>query len=109
MGGPNMPEQKQASRRFWLKVAGIGLVAGLIGGGLSLGIGSAIQHHEQVASTKVPAGSNKEGGTEVHQNKAQLNGESTKAYNSVKGQLSPWSTSNRCNHLARGSWGCLVP
>lgn len=87
MGGPNMPEQKQASRRFWLKVAGIGLVAGLIGGGLSLGIGSAIQHHEQVASTKVPAGSNKEGGTEVHQNKAQLNGESTKAYNSVKGAV----------------------
>ncbi|KRL27851.1 serine protease do-like HtrA [Limosilactobacillus frumenti DSM 13145] len=82
-----MSEQTQRSNRFWLKVAGIGLVAGLIGGGLSLGIGSAIQHHEQVASTKVPAGSNKAGGTEVHKNKAELNGESTKAYNSVKGAV----------------------
>ena len=82
-----MSEQTQRSHRFWLKVAGIGLVAGLVGGGLSLGIGSAIQHHEQVASTKVPAGSNKAGGTEVHKNKAELNSESTKAYNSVKGAV----------------------
>ena len=82
-----MADQTKHSQRFWLKVAGIGLVAGLVGGGLSLGIGTAIQHHEQVASTKVPAGSNKAGGTEVHENKAELNGASTKAYNSVKGAV----------------------
>lgn len=77
----------QRSKRFWVKVAGVGLVAGLIGGGAAIGVGGAIQHHEEVASTKVPSGSNKSGGTKVNKNKADLNGAATKAYNSVQGAV----------------------
>lgn len=74
----------QRSKRFWVRVAGVGLVAGLIGGGVAVGVGGAIQHHEEVASTRVPSGSNKSGGTKVNKNKADLNGAATKAYNSVQ-------------------------
>lgn len=69
-------------RKFWLKVAGIGLVAGLIGGGVALGVNNAVRNYTSCLS--VPSGSNKSGGTKVNKNKANLNGESTKAYNSVK-------------------------
>ncbi|MCI1974727.1 MAG: trypsin-like peptidase domain-containing protein [Limosilactobacillus sp.] len=83
-----MSEQDQKARKtknkFWLKVAGVGLVAGLIGGGLSLGIGNVIENHVQTTSTNVPAGSNKSGGTKVNKNKANLNNQSTKAYNATK-------------------------
>ncbi|MCH3921735.1 S1C family serine protease [Limosilactobacillus sp.] len=77
-------EGPHRSNRFWVKVAGVGLLAGLIGGGVAVGVGSAIQHHESVVSTRVPSGSNKSGGTKVNKNKADLNGEATKAYNSVQ-------------------------
>ena len=77
-------EGPHRSNRFWFKVAGVGLLAGLIGGGVAVGVGSAIQHHEAVVSTRVPSGSNKSGGTKVNKNKADLNGEATKAYNSVQ-------------------------
>ena len=50
-------KQRKTKNKFWLKVAGVGLVAGLIGGGLSLGIGNVIENHVQTASTNVPAGS----------------------------------------------------
>ncbi|MEY8442173.1 trypsin-like peptidase domain-containing protein [Lactobacillaceae bacterium 24-114] len=69
-------------RKFWLKVAGIGLVAGLIGGGVALGVNNAVRNY--TSGLSVPSGSNKSGGTKVNKNKANLNGESTKAYNSVK-------------------------
>ena len=82
-----MSDQKPRSNRFWAKVAGIGLVAGLIGGGVALGINGVIQHHEAVVSTKVPSGSNQAGGTKVNGNKAELNTASTKAYNSVQGAV----------------------
>lgn len=75
------------SGRFWARVAGIGLVAGLIGGGIAVGVGGAVQHHEEVASTQVPSSSNKSGGTKVNKNKADLNGTATKAYNSVQGAV----------------------
>ena len=61
-----------------------GLVAGLIGGGLSLGIGNVIENHVQTSSTNVPAGSNKSGGTKVNKNKANLSNQATKAYDSTK-------------------------
>lgn len=77
----------QRSKRFWVKVAGVGLIAGLIGGGAAVGIGGAVQHHEEVASTRVPSGSNKSGGTKVNKNKADLNGAATKAYDSVQGAV----------------------
>lgn len=82
-----MSDQKLRSNRFWAKVAGIGLVAGLIGGGVALGINGVIQHHEAVVSTKVPSGSNQDGGTKVNGNKAELNTASTKAYNAVQGAV----------------------
>lgn len=82
-----MSDQKPRSNRFWAKVAGIGLVAGLIGGGVALGINGVIQQHEAVVSTKVPSGSNQAGGTKVNGNKAELNTASTKAYNSVQGAV----------------------
>lgn len=75
------------TNRFWAKVAGIGLVAGLIGGGVAFSVGNAVQHHEEVASTRVPSGSNKSGGTQVNKNKADLNGKATKAYDSVQGAV----------------------
>lgn len=79
-----MKDDKPVSRRFWAKVAGVGLLAGLIGGGVTLGINGAIQHHEATVSTRVPMGSNKSGGTKVNGNKANLNTQSTKAYDSVQ-------------------------
>lgn len=75
------------TNRFWAKVAGIGLVAGLIGGGVAFSVGNAVQHHEEVASTRVPSGSNKSGGTQVNKNKADRNGKATKAYDSVQGAV----------------------
>ena len=72
---------------FWLKVAVVGLVAGLVGGGLALGANGVIQHYRETAATKVPSGSNRSGGTKVNGNKADLNTESTKAYDSIQGAV----------------------
>ncbi len=77
-------KQRNTKNKFWLKVAGVSLVAGLIGGGLSLGIGNVIENHVQTASTNVPAGSSKSGGTKVNKNKANLSNQATKAYDSTK-------------------------
>ncbi len=77
-------KQRNTKNKFWLKVAGVGLVAGLIGGGFSLGIGNVIENHVQTASTNVPAGSSKSGGTKVNKNKANLSNQATKAYDSTK-------------------------
>ncbi|MBB1078431.1 trypsin-like peptidase domain-containing protein [Limosilactobacillus sp. STM2_1] len=73
--------------RLWLGVVIVGLFAGLIGGGIALGINNMVQHHEEVTSTKVPSGSNKSGGTKVNKNKADLNGEASQAYKSVQGAV----------------------
>lgn len=73
--------------RLWLCVIVIGLMAGLIGGGIAFGIGNAVQNHLTVAGTKVPSGSNKAGGTKVNKNKADLNGESSQAYQKVQGAV----------------------
>ena len=83
----NNQQSPRRGNRFWLKVAGIGLVAGLIGGAVAVGVGGAVQHHEDVTSTRVPSGSNKSGGTKVNKNKADLNGAATKAYDSVQGAV----------------------
>ena len=79
---------KQAFKdRLWLGVIIVGLFAGLIGGGIALGINNLVQHHEEVTSTRVPAGSNRSGGTKVNKNKADLNGEASQAYKSVQGAV----------------------
>ncbi|MDD7120872.1 S1C family serine protease [Limosilactobacillus reuteri] len=79
---------KQAFKdRLWLGVIIVGLFAGLIGGGIALGINNLVQHHEEVTSTRVPAGSNKSGGTKVNKNKVDLNGEASQAYKSVQGAV----------------------
>ena len=82
-----MSDEKPRSNRFWVKVATVGLVAGLIGGGISLGANGVIQHFRENAATRVPTGSNRSGGTKVNGNKADLNTESTKAYDSVQGAV----------------------
>ena len=71
-------------RRFWGKVILVGVLAGLLGGGAALGINSAISTYRNCATTKVPAGSSKSGGTSVSKNKASLTNETTKAYNATK-------------------------
>lgn len=79
---------KQAFKdRLWLGVIIVGLFAGLIGGGIALGINNLVKHHEEVTSTRVPAGSNKSGGTKVNKNKVDLNGEASQAYKSVQGAV----------------------
>lgn len=79
---------KQAFKdRLWLGVIIVGLFAGLIGGGIALGINNLVQHHEEVTSTRVPAGSNRSGGTKVNKNKADLSGEASQAYKSVQGAV----------------------
>ncbi len=75
---------QQKNNKFWIKVAVVGLIAGLIGGGLSLGIGNVVSGIRERIAMRTPAGSNKVGGTSVAKNKANLNNESTKAYKSVK-------------------------
>ena len=75
---------QQKNNKFWIKVAVVGLIAGLIGGGLSLGIGNVVSGIRERIAMRTPAGSNKAGGTSVAKNKANLNNESTKAYKSVK-------------------------
>ena len=70
-----------AGKQLIVKVAGVGLLAGLIGGGVSYGVGNAIVTHQQNAATKVPSGSNKSGGTKINSN------QSTEAYNAVKGAV----------------------
>lgn len=75
---------QEKNNKFWLKVAAIGLIAGLIGGGIALGAGNLISGIRDRIALRTPAGSNKAGGTSVSNNKANLNNESTKAYKSVK-------------------------
>lgn len=62
-------------------VAGVGLFSGLIGGGAIVGINNYFQNH---VVTSVPMASNKAGGTKVNENKANLNNQSTKAYQNVQ-------------------------
>lgn len=62
-------------------VVGLGLCSGLIGGGAVVGVNNYCQNH---VATSVPAGSSKAGGTEVHNNKADLNNQSTKAYQGMQ-------------------------
>lgn len=71
-------------RRFWGKVILVGVLAGLLGGGAALWSNSAISTYRNYATTKVPAGSSKSGGTSVSKNKASLTNETTKAYNATK-------------------------
>jgi serine protease Do len=78
---------KNLRGRLWLGVILVGLLAGLIGSGIGLGINNMVQNHEEVTSTRVPSSSNKNGGTKVNKNKADLNGEASQAYKSVQGAV----------------------
>lgn len=76
-----------AGNHLTLKVATVGLLAGLVGGGVSYGVGNAVSTHQEEAATKVPSGSNKTGGTKVTKNKSTSSNQSTKAYNAVRGAV----------------------
>lgn len=77
-------DENKFRRRFWIKVIIVGLLAGLIGGGISMTVVNIWTRHEQNTVTKVPSGSTKPGGASVQGNKAQLKNPSKQAYNSVK-------------------------
>lgn len=77
-------DENKFRRRFWIKVVIVGLLAGIIGGGISMLAVNAWTNHEQNTVTKVPNGSTKPGGASVQDNKAQLKNPSTQAYNSMK-------------------------
>lgn len=77
-------DENKFRRRFWIKVVIVGLLAGLIGGGISMLAVNVWTRHEQNTVTKVPSGSTKAGGASVHGNRAQLKNPSTQAYNSMK-------------------------
>lgn len=77
-------DENKFRRRFWIKVVIVGLLAGIIGGGISMLAVNAWTNHEQNTVTKVPNGSTKSGGASVQDNKAQLKNPSTQAYNSMK-------------------------
>lgn len=69
------------NKKLIVMVAGVGICSGLLGGGAVVGINNYCQNH---VITSVPMSSNKAGGTRVNENKANLNNESTKAYQSVQ-------------------------
>ena len=77
-------DENKFRRRVWIKVVIVGLLAGIIGGGISMLAVNAWTNHEQNTVTKVPNGSTKPGGASVQDNKAQLKNPSTQAYNSMK-------------------------
>lgn len=76
-----------ANNRLIVKVASVGLLAGLVGGGVSFGIGNAIVNHEANTATKVPASSNKAGGTKISKNEDTQKSEATQAYESMRGAV----------------------
>lgn len=83
-----MKKVKQALKdRLWLSVVLVALIAGLIGGGIALGVSNLIQYHQEATSTRVPTGSNKAGGTKVNKNKADLDSEASQAYKAVQGAV----------------------
>lgn len=77
-------DENKFRRHFWMKVVIVGLLAGLIGGGISMLAVNVWTRHEQNTVTRVPSGSTKPGGASIQGNKAQLKNPSTQAYNSVK-------------------------
>ncbi len=77
--------KKKHSFNLWWKVGLVALVAGLVGGGISYGVGYLIDNgFATSSSTAVPTGSNKSGGTKVNDNKVTGSNQSTKAFQSVK-------------------------
>lgn len=77
-------DENKFRRHFWMKVVIVGLLAGLIGGSISMLAVNVWTRHEQNTVTRVPSGSTKPGGASIQGNKAQLKNPSTQAYNSVK-------------------------
>ncbi|HJA72893.1 MAG TPA: trypsin-like peptidase domain-containing protein [Candidatus Limosilactobacillus faecipullorum] len=70
--------------KFWLKIAGVGLAAGLIGGGVSLGVAHTWENWQTSLNTKVPSGSNKSGGATLKKNAATASTQTTQAYAKVQ-------------------------
>ena len=73
--------------KFWLKIAGVGLAAGLIGGGVSLGVAHTWENWQTSLNTKVPSGSNKSGGATLKKNAATASTQTTQAYACVHSYL----------------------
>ena len=71
---------------FWMKVATVGIVAGLIGGGIFWGVQKTISSVWPTIVSTVASGFGSSGGAKVHNSKVATSS-STKAYNKVKGAV----------------------
>ena len=91
-----MPKNKSA---FWAKIAGVGLLGGLVGGGAVVGTAHVINSGSSITMNR------QQGDAKVHQSKVKGESQSTKAYNQVKGAvvsiLNQQQTSNQNDQLAQ--------
>ena len=91
-----MPKNKSA---FWAKIAGVGLLGGLVGGGAVVGTAHVINSGSSITMSR------QQGDAKVHQSKVKGESQSTKAYNQVKGAvvsiLNQQQTSNQNDQLAQ--------
>lgn len=62
-------------------VAGVGLCSGLLGGGVVIGVNNYCQNH---VATRVRKSSNQAGGTNVNENKADLNNHATQSFQNLQ-------------------------
>lgn len=83
---PSDPQPKKKRGLTLTKVAVTAAVAGLLGGGVAYG-GINYLSNSGINDTAVPAGTNKTGNTKTSNVTVNVNSQSTKAFNSVKGAM----------------------
>ncbi|MCW3779467.1 S1C family serine protease [Levilactobacillus namurensis] len=83
---PSDPQPKKKRGLTLTKVAVTAAVAGLLGGGVAYG-GINYLNNSGINDTAVPAGTNKTGNTKTSNVTVNVNSQSTKAFNSVKGAM----------------------
>nr|WP_186811302.1 trypsin-like peptidase domain-containing protein [Levilactobacillus spicheri] len=83
---PNDPQPRKKRGLTLTKVAVTAAVAGLLGGGVAYG-GLNYLSNSGLNDTAVPAGTNKTGNTKTSNVTVNVNSQSTKAFNSVKGAM----------------------
>lgn len=83
---PNDPQPRKKRGLTLTKVAVTAAVAGLLGGGVAYG-GINYLSNSGLNDTAVPAGTNKTGNTKTSNVTVNVNSQSTKAFNSVKGAM----------------------
>ncbi|PWG00505.1 S1C family serine protease [Levilactobacillus bambusae] len=69
------------------KVAGVALLAGLLGGGIAYGGANYFANANEASDTAVPVSSNKSGNTKTSNVTVNVSTQANKAYNSIKGAV----------------------